>query len=154
MNDQKPIILLDLHGTLSANSTDVGSPWAPDISVERYRSWLIDLIRPCRVILVTWRPIRYRQPTLARIAAETGGWQPDEAYFRSSTLTAPRHKVQIIRQHVFPVHGSDRSLYLGLESNPRTRLAYAQIGIFSLPVPRGDQWNELPAVQSVETWRD
>ena len=73
-------MLLDLNWTLVENSDQRRSPFAEQIAGERYRGWLVDLVRPHPVILVTARPEAYREATLASLAAKTG-WQPLEAVF-------------------------------------------------------------------------
>ncbi|MFW5883824.1 MAG: hypothetical protein ACOCVG_05590, partial [Verrucomicrobiota bacterium] len=77
------IYLLDLNYTLVANSPPRGErplrPFTRQIEKETYRHWLIDLLQPHEVILITARPSRYKEPTLARIADQTG-WQPMDAY--------------------------------------------------------------------------
>lgn len=128
----RPIILLDLNYTLVENSREVmKSPSVYDISVERYRTWLIDLIREHCVILITARPHRYREETLAHLLATTG-WSPSEAYFNERRVRAPQAKETALLNHVFPRHGSpDATPYLALESNKDTSAMYARYGIHS-----------------------
>jgi hypothetical protein len=125
-----PIILLDLNYTLVENSREVmKSPSVYDISVERYRTWLIDLIRNHYVILITARPHRLREETLAHLRAATG-WEPNEAYFNERRVKAPLAKETALLNHVFPGHGTPGTTrYLALESNKDTAAMYAGHGI-------------------------
>jgi len=130
MTTKKPIILLDLNYTLADNSREVviyGRGY--NVAIERYRTWLIEMLRGFYVILITVRPERYREATLARIKAQTG-WQPDEAYFNEWGTRAPETKARILATKVFLHHGSpDRTAYLALESNDATAAMYATHGI-------------------------
>ncbi|MEE4211282.1 MAG: hypothetical protein V2I43_18690, partial [Parvularcula sp.] len=89
----RPIILLDLNYTLVANSPKRGEPpirpFIRQIEQEEYRQWLIELLRPHRVILITARPNRYQEVTLARIK-EKCGWEPMDAYF-AEISSRPAH---------------------------------------------------------------
>ena len=103
------------------------------LRTERYRQWLVDLVRPHYVILMTARPSRWREPTLARIL-ETTRWLPQEAYFAERGPGGPPGiKQRILLAHVFPCHGRDAD-YLAIESNPRTRTMYARHGILAAQV--------------------
>ncbi len=128
-----PIYLLDLNYTLIANSTPKGKSPAPmkrRIETERYRQWLVEMLRPHAVILITARPERWRQATLTRIAALTG-WQPMDTYFDDGvTWTPPAIKRRILLTKIFPKFG--RGNYYGIESNKKTRDMYATLGIPSL----------------------
>jgi len=130
------IILLDLNYTLVANSPKRGTtppPMAIRLRTERYRQWLVELVRPHHVVLMTARPNRWRKPTLTRIL-ETTGWQPQEAFFADRSPGYPAGiKRRILMSHVFPRHGRDGD-YLAIESNPRTRAMYALHGIPAIPV--------------------
>lgn len=139
------IILLDLNYTLVANSPRRGTtppPMAVRLRTERYRMWLIELVRPHHVILMTARPCRWREPTLARILQGTG-WFPQEAFFADRSPGAPPGiKQRILMDHVYPRHGRNAH-YLAIESNPRTRAMYARHGIPAVPVGNRP-WTELP----------
>lgn len=130
-------ILLDLNYTLVSNSPKFGSPPAPmtkRMDSERYRKWLIEMVRPHHVILITARPDSWREVTLARIEDLTG-WRPQEAYFdEGATRTPPAIKRHILLTKVFPRH--DRGNMLAIESNPKTRDMYHTLGIPSLWVNR------------------
>lgn len=129
-NDQKPIILLDLNYTLADNSREVireGRFY--NVAIERYRTWLIDMIRDFHVILITVRPEAHKDETLRRIADETG-WMPHEAYFNRWGFRAPKAKERVISTEVFPKHGRpEQTRYLALESNDDTAAMYAEYGI-------------------------
>ncbi len=129
------IYLLDLNYTLVANSPPFGSkpirPFIRQIEQEEYRQWLVELLRPHKVILITARPDRYREVTLKRIAAKTG-WSPMDAYF--GQLRARPHiiKEDLLLNHVFSKYGWDG--FFALESNPRTREMYFRHGVRSVPI--------------------
>lgn len=104
------------------------------METETYREWLVDMLRPHKVILITARPDRWREPTLARIA-ELTGWQPMDAYFdNGTTRTPPAIKRHILLTKIFPKYGSGD--YYGIESNPKTRDVYSTLGIPSVWVSK------------------
>lgn len=76
--------LVDLNYTLVGNSPKWGepriTPFSRQIEQETYRQWLVDFLRDKYAILITARPIRYKEQTLARIFSQTN-WQPQESYF-------------------------------------------------------------------------
>ena len=131
------IYLLDLNYTLVANSAPHGTtpePMPKRMQTERYRQWLVELLRPHRVILITARPDRWRDPTVARIADLTG-WQPMDAFFDDGmTRTPPAIKRHILLDLIFPKYG--RGDYYAIESNPKTRGVYATLGIPSVWVSK------------------
>jgi hypothetical protein len=47
------ILLLDLNYTLVENSDDKRRPFIKQIEAEQYRRWLVELIRPHHVIMMT-----------------------------------------------------------------------------------------------------
>ena len=72
------IILLDLNYTLLANSPKHGT--TPErmekrLADEQYRQWLVELVRPHTVVLITARPEAWQLRTLDRIREQTG-WRP------------------------------------------------------------------------------
>ena len=139
------IILLDLNYTLVANSQKRGTtppPMDVRLRTERYRQWLVELVRPHHVILITARPDRWRQQTLERIH-QTTGWRPQEAFFAERGPGGPPGiKQRILMAQVFPRHGRDAG-FLAIESNPRTRAMYARHGILAVPVG-SQRWKQLP----------
>lgn len=136
------IILLDLNYTLVANSTVKKSPFTRQIEGEVYREWLINLVKPYNTILITARPQKYQVQTLASIATKTG-WQPQDSYFNPTKLRPHQAKEQLLLYQIFPRYGRD-TLYLGIESNPRTRTVYTKYGIQSIFVEPDIQWTTLP----------
>jgi len=100
------------------------------METETYRQWLVEMLRPHQVILITARPDRWKAPTLARIQ-ELTGWQPMDAYFDDGSIrTPPAIKRHILLDQIFPKHG--RGEYYAIESNPKTRAMYATLGIPSV----------------------
>ncbi len=129
------IYLLDLNYTLVGNSPKRGEPplrpFIRQLEQETYRGWLVDLLRPHHVILITARPRRYREATLERIKAQAD-WQPMDAYFAEIEARPPQIKEHLLNAHIFPKYGSEG--YFGLESNPHTRAMYARYGINAVRV--------------------
>jgi hypothetical protein len=127
------IYLLDLNFTLVANNPPRGTPAPPmqkRMQTEIYRQWLVEMLRPHRVILITARPDRWKEPTLVRIK-ELTGWQPMDAYFDDGvTRTPPAIKRHLLIDVIFPKFG--RGAFYGIESNPKTRAVYAALGIPSV----------------------
>ena len=137
------IILLDLNYTLVANSPQRGTsppPMARRLQDETYRLWLVRLVRPHHVILVTARPDRWREATLERIRVLTG-WEPQESYFNDGYFKPPVWKEQVLRNHIVPRFGFDN--ILAIESNPKTRKMYGCYGIRAVPVEE-KPWTKLP----------
>jgi hypothetical protein len=125
---RRPIILLDLNYTLVANSPVHGS--APKrmekrLADEQYRQWLVELVRPYTVILMTARPETWMMRTLGRIEAQTG-WRPEDACFAPiGWWNPPAIKQHFLHKKVFPRHG-EHARYIAIESNPRSREMYAR----------------------------
>jgi hypothetical protein len=128
------IILLDLNYTLVANNAARGT--TPErmekrLAGEEYRQWLVELVRPHTVILITARPETWLTPTLSRIEEETN-WRPQHACFApKGWWNPPAIKEHLLKQQVFPQLGESVP-YLAIESNPRTRDMYAKFSIPSL----------------------
>ena len=126
-----PIILLDLNYTLVENNPARGTTpvrMEKRLAGERYRQWLVDLVRPHTVVLITARPESWMLKTLDRIEDQTG-WRPQDAYFApTGWRNPPAIKEHLLRNGVFPFYGQDRR-YLAIESNPRTRWMYARFSI-------------------------
>ncbi len=141
----KRVWLLDLNFTLVENSDRRTSPFSRQIEEEVYARWLIDLLvrDGSPVVLITARPVRYREATRKSILRKAG-WEPDMLLFNDRGLPPPRLKPILVRQFAYPVYGADPALYFGLESNPATRKAYEDMGIHSAPVPKEGQWKTLP----------
>ena len=128
------IILLDLNYTLVSNSPRHGmTPPGMEqrLRDERYRQWLVELVRPYPVILISARPDRWLESTLECIKQKTG-WRPDASCFAPrGWWNPPAIKEYLLHQDVFPQWGRG-SKYLAIESNPRSRAMYAKFGIPSL----------------------
>lgn len=129
------IALVDLNYTLVENSPKWGAPkiypFIRQIEEETYRRWLVDFLRDKCAILITARPIRYKEQTLARIFSQTN-WQPQEAYFAEISATPPEIKEDLLLRYIFPKHGRNGEDYFGIESNPKTRAMYLCYNIESL----------------------
>lgn len=125
------IILLDLNYTLVANNPPRGAkPVAMErrLEGEAYRQWLVELVRPHTVVLITARPETWMLATLDRIEEQTG-WRPQDACFAPrGWWNPPAIKEHLLNKAVFPVHGKD-GRYVAIESNPRTRDMYSRFGI-------------------------
>jgi hypothetical protein len=126
------IILLDLNYTLVANSPKHGTTpvrMEKRLANEQYRQWLVELVRPHTVVLITARPETWTIRTLDRIEEQTG-WRPQYACFApKGWWNPPAIKEHLLKKDVFPIHG-EHARYLAIESNPRTREMYAK---FSIP---------------------
>lgn len=127
--------LVDLNYTLVGNFPKWGEPritsFSRQIEREIYRQWLVDFLRDKYAILITARPIRYKEQTLARIFSQTN-WQPKESYFAEISATPPEIKEDLLLRYIFPKHGKNGEDFFGIESNPKTRAMYERYGIKSL----------------------
>jgi hypothetical protein len=140
----KRIILLDLNYTLAVTARGVTlPPLRTRLETETYRQWLVELVRPEYVVLVTARPDRWANATIERIHQLTG-WRPQRSYF--NTVSARPHvwKERVARSWLFPEFGTDGRRYLAIESNPQTRAVYARLGIPAHPIPETGEWESLP----------
>jgi hypothetical protein len=135
------IILLDLNYTLVENSEEKLTPFTKQIALERYRKWLVELIKPHHVIMLTARPAIHEAATLESIKRKTG-WLPSEAFFNVHRLMPPIAKEVMLKKYVLPKHG--KTDYLAIESNPRTRAMYARYEIPSIFIEDGIEWEKLP----------
>ncbi len=124
--------LVDLNYTLVGNSPKWGepriTPFSRQIELETYRQWLVNFLRDKYAILITARPIRYKEQTLARIFSQTN-WQPKEAYFAEISAPPPEIKEDLLLRYIFPKHGKNSADFFGIESNPKTRAMYGKYGI-------------------------
>ena len=131
-NDMK--YLVDLNYTLVENSPKWGepriTPFSRQIEQETYRQWVVDFLRDKYAILITARPIRYKEQTLARIFSQTN-WQPQEVYFAEISATPPEIKEDLLLRYIFPKHGRNGEDYFGIESNPNTRTMYLKYKVDS-----------------------
>jgi hypothetical protein len=150
---RQPIVLLDLNYTFVENQAETaklgGEDFGRRLEFERYRRWLLDLVRDGHVILITARPERYRVRTLARIDSLLG-WQPDEAYFNEHDLAPAVCKQQLLLTKIFPKYGkpADGTRYFAVESNPRTAIMYAGYGIPALRV--WDDWQYVDSTRAAK----
>jgi len=137
------IYLLDLNYTLVGNSPKRGDPpirpFIRQIEQETYRQWLVELLRPHQVVLITARPDRYREVTLDRIEEQTG-WRPMDAWFALINSRPHMIKEHLLTTCVIPKYGEAGSGYFGLESNPHTRAMYGRYGIQSIRVTDQELW--------------
>ena len=124
--------LVDLNYTLVGNSPKWGepriTPFSRQIELETYRQWLVNFLRDKYAILITARPIRYKEQTLARIFSQTN-WQPKEAYSAEISAPPPEIKEDLLLRYIFPKHGKNSADFFGIESNPKTRAMYGKYGI-------------------------
>lgn len=135
------VILLDLNYTLVENSGE--TMMSNRSHAERYRLWLVDLLRDKHVALVTVRHISERDETLDRIAAQTCGWQPQETHFREEVrMKAPEWKSLVYEHRIAPVR--DLSGILAIESNAQVHKRYDSFGVPWVKVESGDKWTALP----------
>ena len=132
---KKPIILLDLNYTLVGNSAEIKTirPYQNKIRAERYRDWLVELIKDYYVILITARPDYQKEMTIKSFKEQLKGWMPDEMYFQEENDAPPIAKEKLLNKYILPNHGLERN-YLGIESNPRTKKMYKNYGIDSVSV--------------------
>jgi len=128
------IVLLDLNYTLVSNSPRHGATppgMEQRLRDERYRQWLVELVRPHTVVLITARPETWMVRTLAHIEKQTG-WRPQDACFAPcGWFNPPAIKEHLLHRAIFPQWGCDAQ-YLAIESNPRSRGMFAKFGIPSL----------------------
>lgn len=143
------IVLMDLNVALSSNFQEMRNYGFEDFvkNHEKYRKWMVELLRPEFVILITARNIKWAIPTLKRIADETE-WQPDVALFNDTGYDgqdAPMIKHHQLINHVFKNYGDDPSIYHAIESNSSTRSMYRKHGIDVHDCCHGrDRWYKLP----------
>lgn len=127
--------LVDLNYTLVGNSPKWGepriTPFSRQIELETYRQWLVTFLHDKYAILITARPAKYKEQTLARILSQMN-WQPQEAYFAEISAPPPEIKKGLLLRYIFPKHGKNGADFFGIESNPKTRAMYERYGIKSL----------------------
>lgn len=124
--------LLDLNQTLVAREKNAPRirPFELQVERETYRQWLVEMLRDSYAILITARPVKYKQMTLERIFALTN-WQPQESYFAEIKTLPQLKKEHLLRKYILPRY-SPAELF-GVESNPKTRAVYSNYGIVSAP---------------------
>ena len=124
--------LLDLNQTLVDREKDAPRirPFELQIECETYRQWLVEILCNSYVILITARPVKYKQMTLERILTLTN-WRPQEAYFAEIKTLRHLKKEHLLRKYILPRY-SPAELF-GVESNPKTRAVYSNYGIAAAP---------------------
>jgi len=144
------IVLMDLNVALSSNFGEMRNYSFQDFieNHENYHKWMVELLRPEFVILITARNIKWAIPTLKRID-DQAGWQPDVALFNDTGIDgqdAPAIKEHQMLKRVFKKYGDDTSIYHAIESNANTRAMYSRLGIESVhDCARGkNRWFRLP----------
>lgn len=143
------IVLMDLNVALSSNFGSMYQYGFEDFvkNHEKYRQWMVELLRPEFVILITARNIKWAIPTLKRIADETQ-WQPNVALFNDTGYDgqdAPKIKEHQMLNHVFESYGTDPSIYHAIDSNSGTRAMYRRLGLTSVhDAARRGRWTKLP----------
>ena len=147
LNSPKRIILMDLNVALSENFAEMKHHSFINFitSEEKYRLWLIDLLRKEYVIVITARDIKWKEQTLKRIFEESG-WNPQEALFNDTGISgqkAPEIKKAAMEKYVLPTHGAGAN-YLAIESNAATRSMYKKLGVKAIDCMREGSWAEIP----------
>jgi hypothetical protein len=142
------IVLMDLNVALSSNFKDMKRHSMETFvkEVEEYRTWMVDLLRPEYVVLITARNIKWGIPTMKRIWT-TQKWLPNEALFNDTDISgseAPLIKKHQLIHKVMPRHGDNMNIYYAIESNPRTREMYSSMGVKVFDCEREGQWDNLP----------
>lgn len=130
-----PIILLDLNYTLVGNSTDIKyiRPYQKKIKAEKYRKWLVELLKDYHVIIITARPDHQKQETIKSFKEKLNSWMPDEMYFQEENDRPPVAKEKLLKKYIFPKH-KENNKYQAIESNPRTKIMYKKYNIPSVSV--------------------
>lgn len=142
------IVLMDLNVALSSNFKEMRKHNFETFvkEVEEYRSWMVDLLRPEYVILITARDQKWARPTLKRIW-DTQRWSPNHAMFNDTGISgseAPLVKKKQVLDKVFPTYGDNAKQYFAIESNIRTREMYTSLGINVFDCEREGSWEKLP----------
>lgn len=126
------IILLDLNYTLIANSKEIKNfPLEKKIKSQQYEEDLIKLIKDNYVILITASPYK-RSYKILRDIKEKTGFTPNESYWNFGAQP-PQVKQYWMENEIIPQHGDNCKQYLAIESNPKTRKMYNELGIEARP---------------------
>lgn len=149
MRHRGPVILLDLNFTFVDNTREAHRlPAIYNVALETYRQWMLPFLRAHTVVLITVRPKKYEEQTLARIRDLCDGWQPRLACFNEWRVAGQVSKERCLRQNVFPIYGEPAGgQYLALESNAKTRSMYAG---YSIPAKT---WADLQSELNTENSR-
>lgn len=140
------IILMDLNVALSENFEEMKKFSFVNFITghEKFRLWLIDLLKNEYVIVITARDSKWKEATLTRIL-EQSGWNPQESFFNDTGIPgadAPNIKKALMEKYVLPVHG-EKVNYLAIESNANTRRMYKKLGIMAIDCLREGSWTEI-----------
>ena len=130
-----PIILLDLNYTLVGNSNRMSFPHTTEkIEAETYRQDLVRAIKDKYVIILTARGEKWKDLTLHNISKLTG-WTPNETYFTQPQDRFKKIEVRksMMLDQVMDEHGQDASLYLAIESNPKSRAMFESRAVLAMP---------------------
>lgn len=149
------IILLDYVQTLVENGNDPrrqpliqANNYRDWIKLERFRAYLLPLLKPRYVILITARADKYERATMWNIRQHGDGFYPQEAYFNRFEEDPPASKRRVLHEIVFPKHGKpEPGKYLALESNHSTRAMYAAEGVHAIPVSYTTAWTAIPKLK-------
>lgn len=126
------IILLDLNYTLISNSKEIRNmPLDEKIRNQKYEDNLINLIKDNYVILITASPYK-RSHKILRDIKEKTGFVPNESYWNFGGQP-PEVKKYWMENEIIPQHGDDMKVYLAIESNPKTRKMYNDLGVEARP---------------------
>lgn len=128
---RQQIILLDLNYTLVKNSQKKITPFTDQIKAEEYDEKLVEKLQDKVVFLITARPEKHREQTLASILEKTGGG-PVKAFFNHLNLPPPQIKERVLVDLIFPDYPQEKFEFVAIESNPLTRTMYARYGIQSM----------------------
>ncbi len=127
------VILLDLNHTLVENSTEKRSPFIKQIEGERYRKELFELIKGQTVVLITARPVKYRNETLSSIIDKMKTYTPFiMTIFNDTSLPPALFKRKAFKEQIQPKFPDAK--FIAIESNPRTIAEYKKLGILCLQI--------------------
>lgn len=154
MSATNTTILLDLNYTLVGNSQSSymrDRPYEDCIREETYRLDLIELIRPHHVVLVTVRNAKYQAVTLEHIQDLTGGWLPDDCYFRDRDCSPPEWKGWVLKQ-VKKERPNDK--LVAIESNDDNAAMYVAQKVLVLKCWGGQHKGPLAKKRGVKKEQD
>jgi hypothetical protein len=132
--ERPEIILLDLNFTLVADQqvSRRVRPIELRVEQEKYRLDLVEALAGYRVFMLTARPERQKDVTLAAIRRRIPQLVLERAYFNTHDEPPPDAKLRMMRDHILPA-GIAPATCFAVESNPRTRKMYAALGVASAP---------------------
>ena len=132
------VCLLDLNYTLISNSRPGQKSTKESREAEEYDTELLEMLKEDfdEIILVTARPNFLRTKTLARIKSKIG-YEFKATYFNGDYGIGPT-RPNIFKAQVFAKirdKYTPDTTFNGVESNPKTRSAYATLGVRSASKP-------------------